>query len=334
MSFHAARKAVVSVVLLSSMYVPDAWAKWGCESVGKVSYRIGTAYEHAGIPAGGSLPGQVVATGQGLRSGEPHVLQCKKGVITFDHVWVPVSAGDTRPLTIGGLPSGLGLKVSVRRKDAEHFRYPSATHWNLDNGWVVIGGTPVDVTDESVHYDIVRVAGPLRFGRLDPGVVGQSFATNTKGGGRLAYETLEMAGVVVQRPACGIVVDDLHQVVRMGDYGVADFRNADGATPWLPFHLRVSSCPYPAGLIARFTFGIPGDATPDDPQGFALPGPRHVALQLATADLRAIAPARPVVLGALGNGQRFTFHARLRQAGSPIGGGRFSRQLRLMVEFL
>lgn len=337
MPYPVSRKLAVIGALFCSTHAPTVFAKFGCESVGKVSYRIGTEYESSGITIGGDIPsGHLVATGTGVRSGPNIVMECKKGFITFDHEWTPVSSSEIRPLTIGGLPSGLGLKAAVHRKGSEHFRFPSVTHWNLDNGWFVPGGTPVETKDESVLYDIVRTPGPLRFGRIDSGVVARSFGTNSKGGGRLHYEDVEMANVAIHRPPCSIVVDDLNQTVKMGDYTVSDFANSDKATPWTPFHLRVASCSHPSGLIARFTFGVTSDASPGNAAWFSLPpgGPERVAMQLGTHDLRNIAPATPVSLNALGNGQRYTFHARLKQTSPNVRGGRFSRHLRLMVEYL
>lgn len=57
-------------------------------------------------------------------------------------------------------------------------------------------------------------------------------------------------------------------------------------------------------------------------------------MQLGTSNFQNIAPASPLSLSALGSGQQYTFHARLRQTGVGVRGGRFSRNLRLMVEYL
>ncbi|UPG85919.1 type 1 fimbrial protein [Luteibacter aegosomatis] len=332
------RKFVVIVTLMCSTHACDVYAKLGCSSVGKVSYRIGTEYQYSGISIrGDGQPGQSVASGQGVRSGSTVVFQCLKGVVTFDHEWVPLFPGAVRPLTIGGSPSGLGLRASVKRGGSLHFSYPGQTQQSLESIWIPIPSitTPVDVASESVHYDIVRTSGPLRFGRIDGGLVARSFGTNSKGGGRLHYEDVEMESIAINRPPCGIVVGDLNQTVKMGDYRSDQFANADKATPWVPFHFRVAECPAPSGLIARFTFGVKGDGASSHAQWFSLPGgPGGVAMQLGTSDFQNIAPGVPVSLSALGDGQRYTFHGRLRQIGSPVRGGRFSRNLRLMVEYL
>lgn len=336
MSCRTSRKGLIVGSLLCAACVTPAAAKSGCKSVGQVRHRIAVEYLDSGINVGGSAhAGQVVASGSGVRSGADVVMQCWKGFITFDHEWMPVSAGEVRPLTIQGLPSGLGLKLTIMRNGAEHFRFASATHWNIDSDWWVPQGTPVDVKDESAYYEIVRTSGPLRFGRVDGGIVARSFGTNSKGGGRLHYEDIELANIAIHRPQCSIVAEDANQTVRLGDYKVTDFGGPEKATPWVPFHFRVAGCPDPAGLIARFTFGVPGDAAPGHPQWFSVPtGPANVALQLGTSHHGNIAPAAPVSLAALGQGERYTFHARLKQSGSGVRGGRFSRAIRLMVEYL
>lgn len=332
------RKFVVVVTLMCSMHAPGAFAKLGCTSVGKVTYRIGTEYRYSGIPIRGDIPpGQIVASGQGVRSGPTVVFECLKGVVTFDHEWVPLSPESVRPLTVAGLPSGLGLRASVKRGGSPHFSYPAQTQQSLDSIWIPIPSitTPVDVAAESVQYDIVRTSGPLRFGRIDGGLVARSFGTNSKGGGRLHYEDVEMESIAITRPPCGIVVGDLNQTVKMGDHRADHFASAEKATPWVPFHFRVAQCPVPAGLIARFTFGVKADGASSHAQWFSLPGgPEGVAMQLGTSDFKNIAPGEPVSLSALGDGQRYTFHGRLRQTGARVGGGRFSRDLRLMVEYL
>ena len=88
------------------------------------------------------------------------------------------------------------------------------------------------------------------------------------------------------------------------------------------------------GLIARITFGNPADADPLHADWFSLKGPKNVALELGTKDFNTIAPGVPVEMNALGTGDAYQFHVRLRETRPTVVGGEFSRLVRVQVDYL
>lgn len=100
------------------------------------------------------------------------------------------------------------------------------------------------------------------------------------------------------------------------------------------FHLRVEQCQEPVGLVAKFTFGDPSDAVAGQPDLFTLDGPENVGLELADENEKNIAPGAGTRFNALGNGEIYTFNARLREIRPTVRGGHFSRRVRVLVEFM
>lgn len=96
----------------------------------------------------------------------------------------------------------------------------------------------------------------------------------------------------------------------------------------------MESCSDPIGLVAQFRFGREADAAPGHPDWFSVAGPENIALELADRDKRTMAPGMAVQRNALGEGDTYDFHVRLRETRDTVRGGSFRRPVRVEVEYL
>lgn len=326
MRYDSWRRLFSGALLCSSAYATQALADPGCKLENIAHYQIGQA---AYIDVSSNDP-----VGERLRQGEAEgegvlLLTCNEGPVTFHGRWQNHQAGDLLPLTIGGYPAGVGLKLVLREgadegQGDEHV-FPHAFARPMRQGQQVRSDM------DSVRYEIYRTSEPLRFGKLDALEVAQSNVEQI-GGGLAVFRTMKIHELSLRRQTCSILADDLKQVVKLPAYNLSNFANPGRTTPWEPFHLRVENCPDPLGLVAGFTFGTAADAD-DNRDWFSLTGPKNVAMELGTATYQTIAPGKIFEMNALGTGGAYQFYVRLRETRLTVEGGEFSRMIKVQVDY-
>jgi type 1 fimbria pilin len=275
-------------------------------------------------PAGKVLRSNV-AFGEGVE-----LLRCDAGLVAFRGRWSPEAGGDLRMLTVGGKEAGVAVKLALSEQDvgperAFPFQFTRA----------MLQDETIRSTADVLRYEIVRATGPVVYGPVDATPVAYTDAEDGKGGWA-RFRTMNVYEMTLQRPACALEPEDMNQRVELPAYSVSNFDAVERATPWSPFFLRVLACSDPQGLIARMRFGVPGDAEPGHPEWFSLPpgAPPNVALELGGDGKAPMRPGAPIDLPALGTGGRYEFAVRLRETRPSAGAGRFSRPVRVEVEYL
>ncbi|KJV35820.1 hypothetical protein VI08_07530 [Luteibacter yeojuensis] len=312
-----------AAAVVAASTAPAAWA--GCSRVNLATYQIGqTSYVDVSAD---DEPGKLLRTGQANGEGKL-LLTCDAGPVMFRGRWENDSQDRQIPLTVGGLDAGVGIRLNMQEDGRGEDRpFPH----EFTRG--MAAGEEVRSDADTVRYEIYRTAGPVRFGKIDIGRIAQS-TVDQKGGGLVVFRSMDIFNLILRRPTCSIVPDDLNQTVVLPEYNLSNFATPERATPWVPFAMRVGACSDPLGLIATFRFGLEGDAEPGHPEWFTLKGPVNVALELGTKDKRTMAPGREVSMNALGTGERYDFNVRLRETRPTVQGGTFQRPVRVEVEYL
>jgi type 1 fimbria pilin len=103
------------------------------------------------------------------------------------------------------------------------------------------------------------------------------------------------------------------------------------------FRLTVKECLEPIGLVAKFVFGSSADADAVDPTLFSLSGPEapeNVGLEIGDDDHLAFEPGKERRINAVGTGKDYVFNVRLKETRPTVRGGRFSRPVTVLVEFI
>ncbi|UPG90358.1 fimbrial protein [Luteibacter aegosomaticola] len=284
-------------------------------------------------PPGSIIVSEAIPAGEVVRdysaNGKGDVLgSCMAGTATFEGGYtVPVS-DDLVPLTVGGAASGFGVRLRIEeRADARTFPFPHRYTRRFALG------DPIRVNDVSMGVEIVRMPGPITFGKVDHRTIAQQWTYQPDGTKTAPLRHVSTTNIVFARASCSLVPADLTQTVKLTPISTSAFANADRATSWEPFHIAVADCSDPKGMIARFTFGVAGDADSAKPELFSLSGPRNVGLELANKDKQNIAPAKPVDMQALATGERFDFYVRMRETRNTVEAGVFTRPVKVDVEF-
>jgi type 1 fimbria pilin len=319
------RRLATVPFLLASAYTAPAFAA-GCNFHNLAIYQIGqTTY----VDVSNDVPLDAVVR-EGAAPGEGKLLlTCQAGLATFRGRWEDGGTSLIHPLTVGGVPSGFGMKLSLEDSGGAGRSIPH----DFDQRFA--DGDEVRSDQDTVRYQIVRTPGPVAFGKVDPGRIAQSSVTRPNGS-LVVFRAMEIYELIFRRPSCSISAETLNQTVSMGRYNLRDFNNADRATPWVPFKLTVSECKEPVGLVARFTFGSTGDADEFASDLFSMPagGPTHVGLQIANEARRSIEPGKSYDANALATGESFQFNVRLRESRYSVGGGTFTRPVTVRVDFM
>lgn len=318
------RRWLACGLVMSAGIATKAMAAPGCTQVNLATYQIGqTTY----VDVRSSDPeGKLLRQGEAAGEGKL-LLRCNQGTVTFRGRWQNAQLAELLPLTVGGQPAGVALKLFLREGDGEARSFPH------DFNRAMAKGEEVRSDMDSVGYELYRTSGPVRFGKIDSKAVAQS-SVDKAGGGLVVFRSMQVYDLILRREACAIVADDLNQRIELPPYNLSNFATADRATPWEAFRLRVDHCVDPVGLIARVTFGTRADADTLHADWFSLRGPKNVALELGTKDFKTIAPGVPVEMNALGTGDAYEFHVRLRETRPTVVGGEFSRLVRVQVDYL
>ncbi len=318
------RRALSGALALSSGVTGQALAAAGCTHVNLATYQIG---QTTFVDVRNSDPeGKLLREGEAAGEGKL-LLTCNQGRVTFRGRWENRQTEGLLPLTVGGQRAGVGLRLFLRERDGVRRPFPH----DIDR--TMAQGEQVRSDMDSVGYEIYRMAGPVRFGKIDSRAIAQSNVDKV-GGGLVVFRSMQVYDLVLRREACSIDWDDAKKPIELPAYNLSNFATPERATPWENFRLRVKHCSDPVGLIARFTFGGAGDADATHPAWFSLRGPKNVAMELGSKDRQTIAPGVPIEMNALGSGEAYDFNVRLRETKPTVEGGVFSRVIRVQVDYL
>lgn len=319
---------LAGAALLAASYAAPSLAAPGCIRNNLATYQIGqtTFVDVYNAMAEGQMVRQGSAAGEGKL-----LLTCGAGVATFRGRWQNGTVGDLLPLTVGGKPSGFGIRLYLQDKAGGPVQpFPH------DFTRTFADGDTVRSDDDVVSYEIYRMTGPVEFGAVDAGAIAQS-NVDQRGGGMVVFRSMEIYRLIFRRPSCSITTESLNQEVDVGSYHVGNFATPDRATPWVEFRLTVKECLEPIGMVASFTFGSGADADADNPQLFSLKGanaPENVGLEVGDADRNTIEPGNPVRFNALATGKDFIFNVRMRETKPTVRGGEFQRPVTVLVDFM
>jgi len=299
----------------------------GCRQVNLATYQIGqTTYVDV---HNAMQENELVRYGEATGEGKL-LLECEAGEATFRGRWQNQQAGDLLPLTVGGRPSGFGIKLFLKDDRDVTRSFPH------DFTRQFAAGELVRSDDDRVRYEIYRMTGPVEFGRVDSGPIAQSNVTRS-GGGLVTFRSMEIYSLIFRRPSCSITTESLNQSVDVGTFNASNFATPERATPWKEFRLTVKECLEPIGLVAKFVFGSSADTDPDDPTVFSLSGPEapeNVGLEIADEDRLTIEPGKERRVNAVATGKDYVFNVRLKETRPTVRGGRFSRPVTVLVEFI
>ncbi|MDR6937659.1 fimbrial protein [Luteibacter sp. 3190] len=325
MTKNGKRTTLTLLALVSIGGAVEARANGGCTSVNEATYQIGqTTY----IDVHNAMEvGDVVQRGGAYGEGKV-LLSCEEGLAHFRGFYVKPTVGDLVPLLVNSKPSGFGIRVKIQENGQSVIR--SFPH-EFDESFAK--GEEVTSADDTVSYEVERMAGPVLFGRVDSGEIAKQAVSLPNISAQQVFRTMEIFSMILRRPTCTITPETLDQTVKLGDYNLSNFATPDRATPWVPFKLTVEKCPEPLGMVARFTFGGAGDADADNPDLFRLTGPENVGLELGDANKKTMRPGQLIRMNALGPGEDYEFYARLRETKPTVRGGIVNRDVTVLVDF-
>jgi type 1 fimbria pilin len=320
------RRRLLALALLSLAAAPAFAADNGCYHSANGYYEI--------QPPSDIIVNERMAPGEVIRDyaahGKGNVLAtCMAGTGTLEGGYIVPATNGLVPLTVGGVNSGFGVRLSIiERGDEREFPFPH----RYTRQFTV--GQPIRTSDADMRVVIERMSGPVAFGRADVKTIAQQWSYQPGGGAKTApFRHVSTTNIVFARATCSLVPDDLNQTVKFAPLSLSAFGNPERATPWQAFHIGVQDCEDPKNLIARFTFGVVGDSDTLRPELFSLRGPQNVGLEIATEAKKTIEPTRPVDMPALGSGERYAFFTRLRETQATVRAGVFARPVKVVVEY-
>lgn len=320
------RRGLITLALCSMPASAVFAADNGCYHSANGYYEI--------IPPEDLIVSEAIPPGKIIRDYAAHgngnvLATCMAGTARLEGGLTVANSAGLVPLTIGGRSSGFGVRLYIREiTDGRQFDFPHQYTRNFSLG------DPIRTSDADIGVKIERMAGPVLFGKVDVATIAKQWAYQPNGVKTDPFRHVSTTNIVFSRPTCTVVPDDLNQTVSLKPLSLSAFANADRATPWEAFHIGVADCEDPKGLIARFTFGVPGDADATRPDLFWLSGLVNVGLELGDDKKQNIAPARPVDLPALATGQRYDFFVRMRETRPTAGAGVFTRPVKVVVEYM
>lgn len=312
-------------------------AQAGCEWRNTATYTVAVTANTSvwnGMPPG-HAPREGKATGDGVT-----LLECLPGDATFKSEYRAPVEGGLVPLTVRGVRSGFGIEVYIHELNEDRLHNIPSTYQRTFTEQCVPDlfppeeCNPVTSSDAEVGYRIVRMTGNVEFGTVDAKDIAIQYADPPRGAPRLAFRHVKVTHLAFVRPTCSIAVADLNQTVTLGPYNASNFATPERATPWVKFNLTTKACEASKGITARFTFGMMGEAIGGEPTLYPLDGPEHVGLELSDKDQKSMEVGKPISFDALGTGEAYLFHARLKETGGTVRGGVFRRGVQVLVDFM
>lgn len=321
-SRQALRGMAASILWLS---FDAAAAEGGCIYSNTGNYQIG---QGANITVRNSIPPGTPVRDEKARGDGTVLATCRRGAATFKGAYVQSISENLVPLTVNTIPSGFGIELRVEEAEGGVYEFPHEYQRSSnENFWFVRSN------EAAVGYKVIRMSGPVAFGRVDQTKIAEQWSYDANGIRTRPFREMKIYELYFVRPACSIEAADLTQTVDVGAFNASNFATPDRATPWKEFRLTVQECEEPVGLIADVTFGVGADADPDDPTLYSLSGPENVGLEIGDEDKNTMEPGKTSSFNGLGTGKDYVFNVRLRETKPTVRGGRFSRPVRVTVNF-
>jgi type 1 fimbria pilin len=243
------------------------------------------------------------------------------------------TSGDVYELTVGGQPSGVGVRLSMSVNGGGFQSLP------IERQLTLTSGSPAYSETDTIQAQLVRTSSPVVYGNVDSGLgIGGSNFYNGVGpvGGPGQYQTVRTGALTLVRPSCAMDVGSLNQTVNMGSYSSKDLQNPTSATPWVPFKLIVADCGDP-NVLVDISFGASADQDQNNPRLFSmLPGGvTGVGIALSTDDGTdtSMTPGERRTFPGKLTGDSYGFRARLERTLAPLKSGQFSRPVTVLVVY-
>lgn len=324
--FYTRRRVAIAFLVACAFHALPAWA--GC-SISRVHHysviRSTPLVVGSGVQVG-DVVSESVVTG-------PNQLQliCFPGEARFYSAFVAPVPGDpsVAPVQIDGLDSGLGVRFAIKEPDESVFQV-----FPIDRRRTFTVQTNIN-GNAQVRYQLIRLPGPLRYGKLDTAALAQSVVTLANNINFGAHRTISMDDVTIARPSCSITDDSLTQAVPLGTHAIGSMPQVGDGSPWRSFHLIMKECDDPQSVIADITFGTGADADQTNDSLFALNagGAQGVGIEIQGPGDVAIVPGGVTSLPAVAAGQAFDFRARYQRTTAAAMAGVANKAVTVTVEF-
>jgi type 1 fimbria pilin len=323
---HARRRIAIACLAVATFYALPAWA--GC-SISR-PYRYPIIRDASLVVGSGVQVGEVVSESVVNGSNQLQLI-CFPGESRFLSTLTAFAPSDSSvvPLKIDGVDSGFGARFAIKESNESDFQ-----PLPIDRRRTFTVQTNIDGSAQ-VRYQLVRLPGPIRYGKFETGVLAQSVVTladNIRFG---AYRTISLERLGIARPSCSISSDSLNQAVSLGTHAIGSMPSVGDGSPWRSFRLVTRECDDPQHVIADITFGTGADADQIDGSLFALNagGARGVGIEIQGPGNTAIVPGQVTSLPAVATGQAFDFRARYQRTTAAVMAGVANGAMTVTVEF-
>jgi type 1 fimbria pilin len=244
-----------------------------------------------------------------------------------------LTSGDIYELTVGGVRSGVGVRITMSVNGGDFLPMPQERQLNLPIG------SPAYSESDTIKAELTRTASPVVYGKVDAGLgIGASNFYNGVGavGSPGQYQTIRSGSITLVRPSCAIDTNSLNQTVNLGSYSTTELKDPTSTTPWTPFKFVMKNCGDPDTLV-DITFGSVADRDKNNPNLFSLNtgGPTGIGIGLSTDDgaekpmLPGVTATFPGVL----TGGTYNFRARMERTPVALTAGRFDRPVTVLVTY-
>lgn len=326
-SFFPARcRVAVASLAAAAFHVVPAWA--GCSI--STTYRYPISRSTPLVVKSGTPVGEVVSESV-VNGVNPLQLICFPGESRFVSGLTASAPSDSSvvPLKIGGLDSGLGARFAIKEAAESNFQIMP-----IDRRQTFAVRTNISGLDR-VRYQLVRLPGPLRYGKFDSQTLAQSLVTLADNIRLGAYRTIWMDSMSIGRPSCSITSDSLNQAVSLGTHAISSMPRVGDGTPWRPFRLVMEACDDPQNVVADITFGSGADADQMNNSLFAINagGAQGVGIEIQGPGSTAIVPGQLTSLHAIAGGQAYDFRARYQRVMTSTMAGAANKSMTVTVEF-
>lgn len=327
--------AILGLLVAASLYGVRAEAE--CQ----IANDSGLVYiDNPGVVVDADLPNNAVfrTVRTGFGEGSP-VLECDRDhVVNIESDVIENNAVSNNPVRelrlVDGTPTGVGFRFRFTDNDGTESNVPYQRQVTLrrTNG--------PETWQSSVQVEYIKLRDDVRYGQVENDAYLARTRVTTAGvfppGEINTLRRVRTRALTLVAPTCSIDAGELNQEVPLGHYSVADFQSQT-ATPWVPFHLTVTSCANTNERFADITFGQGADADPNNNALFSMnqdgPAGLGIAIQANNGINVSMTPGATQEFAALGNGQRYEFQARLARTVGEVTPGTINRPVTVRVTF-
>lgn len=321
-----------SLLLLGAAHSGSALAQ--CALTSGISFVTVTPAQGRDVLVDSALPAGTPLGRQGQVTETPRTFNCTaaSNVITLDNVLTSAANNGVFELTVGGQPSGVGIRLSVADSNGQLRQFPYQETMTVPQGTYT--------TPNRLATSLEKVGATVIYGQTDVVQFANYAASNVyNGAGQIGapipYRRIGIQNFNLVRPSCSMDVASLNQTVPLGRHNVSEFANA-APSAWVPFNLTVADCSDPT-ILADITFGTTADVDVSDNNVFSMNqgGPRGLGIAIATAGTTSTAmlPGQTQTFPTVLTGQSFPFQARLQPTTGQVTAGTINRPVTVTVNF-